>query len=146
MTNTTYPYSLQQDRADAVYGYATCALWTALDYHTEGEEPGQLDDVASLDDFSEDAWAKIIEEVGDFIDGNQDDFDAYLLAYTPSDASYTAAECFGHDFSLTREGHGTGFWDRGLGDLGERLSEAARVYGDQHLWLDRDTGKVEVDL
>lgn len=36
----------------------------------------------------------------------------------------------GHDFWLTRGGHGTGFWDRGLGELGERLSEAARKYGE----------------
>lgn len=29
----------------------------------------------------------------------------------------------GHDFWLTRNGHGAGFWDRGLGAVGDRLSE-----------------------
>jgi hypothetical protein len=27
----------------------------------------------------------------------------------------------GHDFWLTRNGHGAGFWDRGLGEVGENL-------------------------
>jgi hypothetical protein len=31
---------------------------------------------------------------------------------------------------LTREGHGTGFWDRDLGGLGDRLAEAARRFGE----------------
>jgi hypothetical protein len=30
----------------------------------------------------------------------------------------------GHDFWLTRNGHGAGFWDRGLGDQGVQLSKA----------------------
>ena len=35
----------------------------------------------------------------------------------------------GHDFWLTRNGHGTGFWDRGLpGDLGGRLTDGARLF------------------
>ena len=35
----------------------------------------------------------------------------------------------GHDFWLTRNGHGAGFWDRGKGALGNKLSEMAKVYG-----------------
>lgn len=34
----------------------------------------------------------------------------------------------GHDFWLTRNGHGAGFWDRGLGDLGERLTALSKTY------------------
>lgn len=30
----------------------------------------------------------------------------------------------GHDFWLTRNGHGAGFWDRGLGDAGDTLTRA----------------------
>jgi hypothetical protein len=37
---------------------------------------------------------------------------------------YAAA---GHDLWLTSQGHGVGFWDRGLGELGDRLSKAARL-------------------
>ena len=37
-------------------------------------------------------------------------------AYTPERA--------GNDFWFTRNGHGTGYWDRGLGDAGEVLTDA----------------------
>lgn len=36
----------------------------------------------------------------------------------------------GHDFWLTRNGHGAGFWDRGYGDAGDRLTEAAHTFGE----------------
>jgi len=38
-------------------------------------------------------------------------------------------EQIGHDFWLTRNGHGAGFWDRGLGDMGEKLTEIAKSFG-----------------
>lgn len=47
----------------------------------------------------------------------------------------------GHDFFLTREGHGAGFWDRGLGEIGETLSEAARRYGEADAYIGEDDGE-----
>lgn len=46
----------------------------------------------------------------------------------------------GHDFWLTRNHHGTGFWDRGYGDerkeeFGELLTKAAHSYGEFNLYL-----------
>lgn len=38
-------------------------------------------------------------------------------------------EQLAHDFILTANGHGAGFWDRGLGELGERLTAMAKGYG-----------------
>jgi len=35
----------------------------------------------------------------------------------------------GHDFYLTREGHGAGFWDRGLGMVGDALTVVAKPWG-----------------
>jgi hypothetical protein len=43
---------------------------------------------------------------------------AYATGYTETQA--------GIDYYLTRNGHGAGFWDRGLGDIGDRLSDACR--------------------
>lgn len=43
----------------------------------------------------------------------------------------------GHDFWLTRNRHGTGFWDRGLGALGETLTEAAHEAGEVYLYISR---------
>ena len=39
-----------------------------------------------------------------------------------------SAEQIGHDFWLTQRHHGVGFWDRGLGELGRRLTDAAETF------------------
>lgn len=39
----------------------------------------------------------------------------------------------GADLWFTQNGHGVGFWDRGLDDIGEQLSEAARSLGEAYL-------------
>ena len=49
----------------------------------------------------------------------------------------------GHDFLLTRNGHGAGFWDRGLGDIGDKLTDMAHNYGTVGLYLG-DDGQVYV--
>jgi len=35
----------------------------------------------------------------------------------------------GYDFWLTRNGHGVGFWDRGYGEVGDKLTALADKYG-----------------
>jgi len=46
----------------------------------------------------------------------------------------SAEAAFGHDFWLTRQGHGVGFWDRsreGLPEaLGDLLTEQAKLFGE----------------
>ncbi len=39
-------------------------------------------------------------------------------------------EMIGHDFYLTRNHHGAGFWDRGLGERGESLTKLAHTFGE----------------
>lgn len=39
----------------------------------------------------------------------------------------------GNDFWLTRNKHGIGFQDRGLRDVGDMLSESARIFGRSHI-------------
>lgn len=48
------------------------------------------------------------------------------------------SHCAGVDFFLTRNGHGTGFWDRALGDVGETLSTAARLWRETDLYQGDD--------
>jgi hypothetical protein len=47
----------------------------------------------------------------------------------------------GHDFYLTRNGHGAGFWDRGLGKLGDELTAMADPFGSYELYIG-DDGKL----
>lgn len=50
---------------------------------------------------------------------------------------------FGHDLWLTRNGHGAGFWDRGLGELGDNLSDHARIMGEACTYV-ADSGELEI--
>ena len=49
------------------------------------------------------------------------------------------AESFGHDLALTRNGHGAGFWDRGLGEAGVVLSDWAHSLGELHVFHGHDS-------
>lgn len=97
--------------------YLECALWSSMDNADEqGGSP--LDENYSLDDFSPEALASAVADCADFQSSQAD-----LLADIDSEQA-------GHDFWLTRNGHGAGFWDRGHpGDIGKRLTDEAKVYG-----------------
>ena len=44
-----------------------------------------------------------------------------------------------HDFWLTRNGHGAGFWGRGHPQgIGERLTELCKTFGEQYLIIGDD--------
>lgn len=52
----------------------------------------------------------------------------------------------GHDFWLTSQGHGAGFWDRGLDELGDTLTDSVSGYeGIVDLYLNDDGTRVMVD-
>jgi hypothetical protein len=104
----------------ALAAYLRCALWTA----TEGDDGGTpLDERFTVADFSEDAVEAARRDVVDFMTG----------AAAP-DLDGLDPEMIGHNFSLTRNGHGTGFWDRDLGARGDRLKEACEPYGCVNVW------------
>jgi hypothetical protein len=84
-----------------------------------------------MDDLTPAALEEITVDVTDFVRANWAD----LQGLDP--------EQTGHDFLLTRNGHGVGFWDRDLGELGERLTEASRPYGTMSAYGTED-GKVGV--
>lgn len=50
----------------------------------------------------------------------------------------------GHDFWLTRNGHGTGFWDRDYPkNIATALTNAAKKFGESSLYVG-DDGEIEV--
>lgn len=111
-------------------GYLACALWSS---HDESDGAGGVpldwnyteDDVdpATLDAMREDCKAFCEANEKDLVEGGQDD------------------DQIGIDFWLTRNHHGAGFWDRDLGDVGDRLTDAAHAYGEVWLYVG-DDGKV----
>jgi len=103
-----------------VRAYLTCALWSSVD------DNGESFDGYSLDDIAESSLISAVEDCENFRTENAD-----ALAETGAND-----EQHGHDFWLTRNRHGAGFWDRGYGDAGGRLTDAAHVYGEAHVYMD----------
>lgn len=113
-------------RAKVLAAYLECALWAGLD--DEGEP---LDSYYNVSDVSEETRAAIAAEIADFLDDCAGERE-------PSDLEGLLPDQVGHDFYLTRNRHGAGFWDRGLGDRGDRLTAAAHVWGESGLYVGDD--------
>jgi hypothetical protein len=75
-----------------------------------------------------------------FFEANRADIDAAAEAYAPArDGESTGYDMAGHDFALTRNGHGAGYWDGDLPEeLGARLTEAAKLAGECWPYLGDD--------
>ena len=104
--------------------YIETALWSSNDWSTpDGGEP--MDANHSAEDIAPETLATMAAECAAFEEANADDIDDDGQA--------------GHDFWLTRNGHGTGFWDRD-GDPAtmERLTEASRKAGVVDLYVGDD--------
>lgn len=126
-------------------GYSECALWAALDLsHVKdnGDSPTFDEQDLGVDDLTPEAQKAFRQDCIDFIDSNAEDLlTAVYEADRGEDFGFAG---MGHDFFLTRNGHGTGFWDRGLGDIGDRLTANCKPYGEVNLYSTPD-GKVETD-
>lgn len=101
--------------------YVECAVWCGIS-NEEGTEELDLSSAEVADDAKASMRAsceRFIAEAGDLLDGIED-----------SQA--------GHDFWLTRNHHGAGFWDRGYGEIGDKLTTLAHKYGEKNLYLGDD--------
>jgi len=111
--------------------YLETALWSTNDESTPaGGVP--LDENYDIDDIADETLKQMVKDCEDFQQAEAADL---ALAYQQRGYDEGSA---GHDFWLTREGHGAGFWDRGLGAVGDRLSKASKVYGSFYLYVGDD--------
>jgi hypothetical protein len=92
--------------------YLEAAMWTS------DPEPGQGEYQADLSLIDGEFLSRAINECRDFQEVN-----GAWLEHAGCD------EQNGHDFWLTRNRHGAGFWDRGYGKIGQALTDACRPYG-----------------
>ena len=102
-----------------INGYIECMLWSTMD-----DEGNCLDESYGTKDISFDCFSKINAYCKSFIEAAG----PLLNAIDPSSA--------GHDFWLTRNGHGTGFWDRSMGETGEKLSLLASSFGEFYVYIE----------
>ena len=111
--------------------YIECALWSSTNMDTE--KP--LDDDYGVGDIADEALTRMAIECEDF-----QQLAEPVLAEAYQQPGYGPAQA-GHDFWLTRNRHGAGFWDRGLGETGEKLTQMAKWAGPVDLYVG-DDGKV----
>ena len=109
-----------------IHGYLECMLWLAKD-----DNGDTISDITS-EDINPDAMSTIRTECTDLYNANREAWEAG--GWTDDQA--------GHDFFLTRNGHGAGFWDRCFNeqsdDIGKTLTDACRPYGEQDLYQGDD--------
>jgi hypothetical protein len=107
-------------------------LWSET---TESGEP--LDTLYVRKHLSDSTFNELRDDVSGFLDLildlEDEDMSARLWDILKSDT-----EQAGHDFILSRNGHGTGFWDRGNGDDGEELHKWAKTFGTMSLHVGDD--------
>ena len=110
--------------------YLICALWSTTDNSDEqGGDP--FDDNYDLEDIAEES-----------IDQAEKDCQAFKQANAADLADWDDEQA-GHDFWLTRNHHGAGFWDRGKGEVGRRLTAAVHRYSELTLTL--NNGRIYFD-
>lgn len=103
--------------------YVEAALWSSMD-----DEGDALQEKYGADDIAPEYLAKMVEDCREFQDAMGD-----ILA----DAGN--AEQNGHDFWLTRCGHGAGFWDRGYAERVSRLlTDECATWGNVDLYVGDD--------
>lgn len=125
---------------EMVEAFVEALLWAGLDWDNvkpEGTEdnPIPLDENYDADDVHPDALSEIRHDCESFYEAHACILD-WIRTRGLMSQWYSPGQC-GHDFYLTREHHGAGFWDRGLGVLGEILTHDCKPYGAvEHYILD----------
>jgi len=115
-------------------GALTALLWSGL-FDENGESVDNGTDL--IDWVTTECAESLRRECDEFVAYHLDDLTLQAERY--ASGSYSPGELAGHDFSLTRNHHGAGFWDRGTGDVGKRLTEACRPYGEVNAFLLEDS-------
>lgn len=120
-------------------GYLTALLWTSNrwsqdDSAESGGDESYLDAGYGVADVTDEFRARVLDHLLSVVVAHPLAVRLYGARRGFSAATGPVAEegrwdYFGHDYLLTRDGHGAGFWDRGMGELGDYLDEIATGNG-----------------
>lgn len=100
-----------KDITKILTAYLVCALWTEEKF-----------DGRTIEDIGASTKTTATKEITEFVTKAGD-----LL-------NDIDEEQIGHDFWLTRNHHGAGFFDRGLGEVGDKLTTIAQTFKTLDLW------------
>lgn len=121
----------------------TTEEWQATEDHNEGSIPGDV----GFSDLAPEALATIVRQCARFQANMAHELAICYRGFHRNGNAYDEASA-GHDFWLTRNGHGAGFWDRfesntAEGEAADRISDACRGTSEMDCYLG-DDGKVYV--
>jgi hypothetical protein len=102
-------------------------------------EDDNIDDHFDIHDFTEESLRKAEFDCNNFF------HDIGYAGLVDKAERFADDDHIAHDFWLTRNGHGAGFWDGDYedrddpsDDCGDELTELCKDYGEQHIWCDED--------
>ena len=119
---------LASEKVSFFKGYITALLWSSVREPDENGTP-DINDDHDADDMHPDTLKHQLNDCLEFIAATES-----LLAER---SEFTGWDSMGHDFALTRNGHGTGFWDRGLVH-DDKLTEHCKPFGEMFVYLGDD--------
>lgn len=119
--------------------YIEAALWSSNISEEGSEHDGEpFDSHYDGTDFSHETLKQIEEDCKKFreLAGDMISPDTCLR----ESGEWNYEDLAGHDFWLTRNGHGTGFWEDGRwsDDVKDKLTEIAESFSELYLWVDDD--------
>ena len=140
-------YFNEKNLNDFIRAYVNCALWSTVNEKVY-EETG-IDEHLGTQYFYEDLTEKTLQDIKEDCTSFLRERNVARVIYecclnegkTLADGySYNAFELAGHDFWLTRNGHGTGFWDYGrwAQPFDKYLDAIATSYGTSDLYVGDD--------
>ena len=132
---------IAQKLDDFTQAYIVAALWSSND-NSDPSGGAPLDSNYDISDIAPSTLQKMSEDCAAFQQKNEALLnEAYQRPGYDGHGEWSSQEQAGHDFWLTRNGHGAGFWDRQAldeGGLGDRLTEAAKAFGEDDLYVGDD--------
>lgn len=117
-------------------GYITALLWSSMDTDPVTGEDVHLDDYV----LSAESERACEAQCRRFFDANLTNLLRYVEHKEFDPSQGTAWDYAGHDFALTRNGHGAGFWDRSEvpEDVRDALTKACEEAGPFEVYLGDD--------
>jgi len=116
------------------HAYITCALWE----QSEMDSDRSLSETYDIRNIALPTLRKMVEDCEEFQERLSE-----LIKLGPEPRDWSREEQAGHDFWLTRNRTGAGFWDGDWDteekpDLGKQLTEIAHEYGEAYLYIGDD--------
>lgn len=104
------------NRDGFINAFLECLLWSSTDF-----EGNPLDDDYGIEDIDEEVLKEIENDCDEFIKGS-----LHMIGDRMQQA--------GHDFCLTRNGHGAGFWDGDWPEYGDELTKWSKTFGSMEIY------------